>query len=205
MFLTPKVLDPTTGAFYNAAMTSRDDRAQRRVRGNGPARRLIMACAMMIIFSCWLAACGSAKKPLSVQAQMASRVDTVIAELQTELGYCDRNRIAALLAPPLLNDEAFSHQLTDFCNRATDIHPDFVVERLWLQSADTVRVDLQWTLRAVLPQAAGPSPSADRPVGGATMVMGTAHFTLVGKETPRLTAITGDNPFAPQFDQALIP
>jgi hypothetical protein len=188
-------------------MTTRHGLAQRRERGNGPAGRRIMACVMMMILPCWLAACGSDKKPLSIQAQMASRVDTVIAELQTQLGHCDRHRIAALLAPPLSNDEAFSHQLTDLCNRASAIRPVFVVERLWLDSADTVRVDLQWTLRADLVAPSGPAPSTgDRQAGGgSTMVMGTAHFTLVGKDSPRLTAVAGDNPFAPQFDQALLP
>lgn len=159
----------------------------------------------MIILPCWLAACGSAKKPLSSQAQMASRVDEVIAELQTQLGFCDRHRIAALLAPPLSKDEVFSHRLSEFCNRASAIRPVFVVERLWLESADTVRVDLQWTLRADLSPASGPSSPAGRPAGGSTMVMGTAHFTLVGKDSLRLTAVAGDNPFAPQFDQALVP
>jgi len=159
-----------------------------------------------VMLPCWLAACGSAKKPLSAQAQVASRVDTVIAQLQTELGQCDRRGIAALLAPPLENDEAFSRRLAELCGRATAIRPVFIVERLWLKNAETVRADVQWTLRADLDSSTGVvSPTDSRQPGGSTMIIGTAHFTLVGKESPRLAAVDGDNPFAPQFDQALVP
>jgi len=188
---------------YNAAMATHAFMEQREHARSG---RRTMACVAMILLPCWLAACGSAKKPLSVQAQMADRINTVIAQLQTALGRCDRRGIASLLAPPLANDEAFSRRLADMCSRTTAIRPAFVVERLWVKNAETVRADLQWTLRADLASPPGPVlPTDGRQAGGSTMVMGTAHFTLVGKDSPRLTAVDGDNPFAPQFDQVLLP
>jgi hypothetical protein len=174
--------------------------------GNSRLSRQSIACMVAVMLFCWLAACGSAKKPLSAQAQVAGRVDTVIAQLQTELGRCNRRGITSLLAPPLENDEAFSRRLAELCDQATAIRPVFVVERMWLKNAETVRADVQWTLRADLASPNGvDSPTGSHQPGGATMVIGTAHFTLVGKESPRLTAVDGDNPFAPQFDQALIP
>jgi hypothetical protein len=174
--------------------------------GNGRFGQRTIACVVTIMLPCWLVACGSAKKPLSAQAQAAGRADTVIAQLQTALGRCDRRGIASLLAPPLENDEAFSRRLAELCSRAAAIRPVFIVERLWLKNAETVRADVQWTLRADLASSTDVVPqSGSRQAGGSTMVIGTAHFTLVGKESPRLTAIDGDNPFAPQFDQALNP
>lgn len=174
--------------------------------GNSRFGQRTIACVVTVMLLYWLAACGSAKKPISAQAQAASRVDTVIAQLQTELSRCDRRGITALLAPPLENDEAFSRRLDELCGLAVAIRPVFIVERLWLKNADTVRADVQWTLRADLASSTGVvSQSGSQQAGGSTMVIGTAHFTLVGKESPRLTAIDGDNPFAPQFDQALNP
>jgi len=171
----------------------------------GCFRRRTVALLAVVILPCCLAACSGAKKPLSAQAQWATQIDKIIEELQTQLGHCDRHGITALLAPPLADDEAFAHGLADLCERVASIHPAFVVERLWLRTADTVRADLQWTLRADLVSPAGGLPTNGREAGRSTMVMGTAHFTLVGKEAPRLTAVDGDNPFTTQFDQPLIP
>jgi hypothetical protein len=200
-FLPP--IDPITDDSYNAAMATDVLMAQ---GGNGRIRQRTIACMVAVMLFCWLAACGSTKKTLSAQAQVAGRVDTVIAQLQTELGRCNRRGITALLAPPLENDETFSRRLAELCDQATAIRPVFVVERMWLKNAETVRADIQWTLRADLASPNGvDSPTGNRQPGGATMVIGTAHFTLVGKESPRVTAIDGDNPFAPQFDQALVP
>ncbi len=164
---------------------------------------------LALLLSCWPVACAGAPKPLSAQAQWATRIDTVIAALQTQLEHCDRRGIASLLAPPLAEDQLFARGLADLCERASGIRPVFVVERVWLKNAETVRADLQWTLRADLappPVPSAPSTSTGgRPEGSSIMVMGTAHLTLVGKESPRVTAVDGDNPFAPQFDQPLSP
>jgi hypothetical protein len=196
-------IDPITNDSYNAAMATGVLEVE---RGTGRLSLRTIACMATVILCCWLAACGGTKKPLSAQAQVAGRVDTVIAQLQTELGRCNRRGIASLLAPPLENDEAFSRRLAELCDQATAIRPVFIVERMWLKNAETVRADVQWTLRADLASPNGEDPSTGgRQPGGTTMVIGTAHFTLVGKESPRLTAVDGDNPFAPQFDQALIP
>jgi hypothetical protein len=151
-------------------------------------------------------ACAGSKKTLSDQAQWTARIDRAIAELQTRLEQCDRRGIVSLLAPPLSEDQTFARNLDALCERASAIRPELTVERLWLKPADTVRADVQWTLRANLaPPAGSPSPTPGRQGGTSAMVMGTAHFTLTGKESPRLTAIDGDNPFTPQFDQTLLP
>jgi hypothetical protein len=169
-------------------------------------RRRTTALLAIVFLACSPVACAGAKKTLSDQAQWATRIDTVIAKLQAQLEQCDRRGIVALLAPPLSEDRAFERGLVDLCERASTIRPVFVVERLWLKTADTVRADLQWTLQAELPAPPGSAaPTSGRQRGTSTRVMGTAHFTLVGKESPRLTAIDGDNPFAPQFDQPLLP
>jgi hypothetical protein len=175
-------------------------------RASACSCRRAVALLAVVVLPCWLAACAGAKKPLSAQAQWVTHIDKVIEELQTQLGHCDRRGIASLLAPPLADDEAFTRGLADLCERTSSIHPAFVVERLWLKNADTVRADLQWTLRADLASPAGAaSPTEGRQTAKSTMVMGTAHFTLVGKDSPRLTAVDGDNPFTTQFDQPLIP
>lgn len=151
-------------------------------------------------------ACAGAKKTLSDQMQWTARIDRAIMELQTQLAKCDRRGIVSLLAPPLSEDQTFARNVDALCERASAIRPELTVERLWLKTADTVRADVQWTLRATLASTAGtPTPTPDRQGGTSTMVMGTAHFTLVGKESPRVTAIDGDNPFAPQLDQSLLP
>ncbi|HUJ79661.1 MAG TPA: hypothetical protein VLY45_05030 [Nitrospiria bacterium] len=173
---------------------------------HGPHGRRIMAVAASIVLACGFSACGGTKKPLSLQAQTATRINAVIEDLQTRLGRCDRSGIASLLAPPLSNDATFAHGLADLCDRASALHPVFIVERLWLKNAETVRVDLQWTLRANATAPTGPpSSTGGRQAGEPVMVMGTAHFTFIGKDSPRLTAIEGDNPFAPQADQVLLP
>jgi hypothetical protein len=161
---------------------------------------------LIIVLVCGLAACGGSKKPLSAQAQTASRINTVIEDLQTQLGRCDRRGITSLLAPPLSNDATFARGLATLCERLSAIQPVFVVERLWMNNAESVRVDLQWMLRATLSPPAGPvPPTGNQQAGGPTMVMGTAHFTFVGKDSPHLSAIDGDNPFALQTAQVVLP
>jgi len=156
---------------------------------------------MAALLSILCLSCAGTKKSLSDQARLATHIDAVIETLQKQLGSCDRQGIAALLAPPLAGDDTFSRGLADLCKRATDLKPVFVVERIWLKNDDTVRADVQWTLRATLAAAA----TVGQQERGPAMVTGSAHFTLVGKDSPRLAAIDGDNPFAAQFDHPLLP
>jgi len=203
---THRVLDPPSDDSYNAPVTSCDPPAHPARPGRGPTGRRFTAGALTLVLVFGLAACGGSKKPLSVQAQTASRINTVIEDLQSHLEHCDRRGITSLLAPPLSNDATFARGLATLCERLSAIQPVFVVERLWTNNAETVRVDLQWMLRATLSPPSGPvSLPSNQPSGGPMMVMGTAHFTFVGKDSPRLSAVDGDNPFVLQTTQVLLP
>lgn len=182
--------------------------------------RLVRSASTLLLglaIGCVLAACATPKKSLSAHAQLALRVDAAVKELEEQLNRRNHQRIVSLLAPPLTEDKAFAQGLTDLFDQAATLQAAFTIERLWVQNPDlpagqagTIRVDLHWTLHATL--AAGPTTVAGSPRGLAQKARpeglttsGTARFTMVGKETPRLAAVTGDSPFRPQFDRPLIP
>jgi hypothetical protein len=155
------------------------------------------ALAVALAAVCVLAACASPKKSLSAPAQMATRVNTIVNELQAQLSRRDAREILSRTAAPLADDPAFARGLAELVERTTLLRARFVVERLWLQPAETVRVDLHWTLDA--------EPAGQDHTAGPATVTGSARFIMVGKETPRLTAVLGDNPFTSRFDHPLAP
>ena len=148
---------------------------------------------LAVAFGCAMIGCATPKKALSAQGQLALRIDEAVKELQDQLSHRNQQRITSLLAAPLSDDQAFARDLTTLFERATSLRAAFVIERLWMQSPETVRVDLHWTLHAELASPPGPAT-----------ITGTARFTMSGKE-PRLAAVQGDNPFNPTFDRPLTP
>ena len=138
-----------------------------------------------------MACAGSKKKRPSPHAQTATRVHAVISHLENRLNQRDADQLTVLLAPPLTDDEQFAKRLDELIASTSDLDVQFIIERLWIQDDETIRVDLHWTMHATLPT--GPVTTA-----------GTARFTMSGKDTLRLSSVSGDNPFAPRFDDPLM-
>jgi hypothetical protein len=148
---------------------------------------------LVVAFSCATIGCTTPTKALSAQGQLALRIDEAVKVLQDQLSRRNHQRITSLLATPLSDNQTFAQGLTTLFERATSLRATFVIERLWIQNPETVRVDLHWTLHAELASPPGPAT-----------ITGTARFTMIGKE-PRLAAVQGDNPFNQAFDRPLTP
>ena len=164
----------------------------------GPGhRRLHHACrvaGLLVVFMLavgLLSGCaGSKKKRLTPPSLLALRINGTISELETRLNQRDERRLYTLLTDALANDETFSRDLDQLMSAVSELRVQFLVERIWLIKEE-IRVDLHWTMRATL--RSGPMTTA-----------GTARFTMEGKEKPRLSAVSGDNPFSLQLDAPLI-
>lgn len=155
------------------------------------AHRFETGLVLFLVFAL-LSACAETKKSLTPQAQLATRIDTTIQDLGHQMSHCDLQHITPFLTPDLANDHAMTQSIETLCARAHTLQAQFVIERLWLQPPETVRVDLHWTLQVTLD--AGPSTT-----------IGTARFTMIGKDHPLISAVSGDNPFDPQFDVIPVP
>lgn len=163
---------------------------------NDPRRRFsrariatvgVILCLAVIVASC----AGSSKKRLSEPSQLAVRINTVITELEERINARDQEGIIALLTPSLAGDADLRRGIKELLS-LPGLNVTFMVERMWRTDDNTMRVDLQWTLRA-------------KPPSGSTISTGRGRFLLVGSDQHRLDQISGENPFSNPASNLLTP